>query len=47
MQENLIRMYQQSFRDNAELPALSDYFKQETFSYMEMAQEIAKLHLNT
>lgn len=45
MQENLIRMYQQSFRDNAELPALSDYFKQETFSYMEMAQEIAKLHL--
>ena len=45
MQENLIRMYQQSFRDNAELPALSDYFKQETFSYMEMAQEIAKIHL--
>ena len=45
MQENLIKMYQQSFRDNAELPALSDYFKQETFSYMEMAQEIAKLHL--
>lgn len=38
-------MYQQSFRDNRELSALTDYFKQETFSYFEMAKEIAKLHL--
>lgn len=45
MQENLIKLYEQSFRDNRELPALSDYFKAETFSYFDMAKEIAKLHL--
>ena len=45
LQENLIRIYEQSFRDNRELPALTDYFKKETFSYYEMANEIAKLHL--
>ena len=32
MQENLIKIYQQSFRENRELAALTDYFKQETFS---------------
>ena len=45
LQENLIRIYEKSFRDNRELPALSDYFKDEHFSYYEMAKEIAKLHL--
>ena len=45
MQENLIKIYQQGFRENRELAALTDYFKQETFSYFEMAKEIAKLHL--
>lgn len=45
LQENLIRIYEQSFRDNRELPALTDYFKKETFSYYEMAKEIAKLHM--
>ncbi len=42
---NLIKIYEQSFRQNRELPALTDYFKKETFSYFEMAREIAKLHL--
>ncbi len=45
MQENLIKLYENSFRDNGELPALTDYFKGETFSYHDMAREIAKLHL--
>ena len=45
LQENLIRMYEESFRTHRELPALTDYFKGETFSYYEMAMEIAKLHL--
>lgn len=45
MKDNLIKLYQQSFKDNRELSALTDYFKQETFSYFEMAKEIAKLHL--
>ena len=42
---NLIKMYEKSFRDNRELAALTDYFKKETFSYYEMAKEIAKIHL--
>lgn len=45
LQENLIRIYQESFRENRELSALTDYFKQETFSYFDMAKEIAKLHM--
>ena len=45
LQENLIRMYEESFRTHRELPALTDYFKGETISYYEMAKEIAKLHL--
>ncbi len=45
LQENLIRMYEQSFKEHRELPALTDYFKGEQFSYFEMAKEIAKVHL--
>ncbi len=45
LEVNLIKIYQQSFRANRELPALTDYFKKETFSYYEMAKEIAKLHI--
>ncbi len=45
LQENLIKIYEQSFRENRELSVLTDYFKQETFSYYDMAKEIAKLHM--
>lgn len=45
LQENLIKIYEQSFRENREMAALTDYFKGEEFSYYEMAKEIAKLHL--
>ena len=45
LEQNLIRIYERGFRENADLPALSDYFKKETFTYLEMAKEIAKLHL--
>lgn len=45
LEENLIKMYQESFRSNRELPALTDYFSGETYSYFEFAQEIAKIHL--
>ncbi len=45
MTENLIKLYEDSFRKNSELPALSDYFKHENFTYLEIAREIAKLHL--
>lgn len=45
LDQNLIKIYEQSFRDNREMSALTDYFKGESFSYYEMAKEIAKLHL--
>ena len=45
LEENLIKIYETSFRENREMPALTDYFKGETFSYYEMAKELAKLHL--
>ncbi len=45
LQENLIKLYEKSFRENRELPALTDYFKNESFSYYELAKEVAKIHL--
>ncbi|MBR7129368.1 MAG: long-chain fatty acid--CoA ligase, partial [Tidjanibacter sp.] len=45
VKENLIRMYQESFRTNAELPALTDYFKKQTLSYFDVATRVAKNHL--
>lgn len=41
----MIRMYEAAFRENRDLPALTDYFKKERFTYLEMAAEIAKLHM--
>ena len=45
MQENVIKIFENSFRENREMAAITDYFKGETFSYYEMAKEIAKVHL--
>ena len=45
VKENLIRMYQESFRSNAELPALTDYFKKTTLTYFDLAKIVAKNHL--
>ncbi|MBQ1964885.1 MAG: AMP-binding protein, partial [Tidjanibacter sp.] len=45
VKENLIRMYQESFRNNAELPALTDYFKKTTLTYFDLAKIVAKNHL--
>ncbi|MBQ8652611.1 MAG: AMP-binding protein [Alistipes sp.] len=45
MQENVIKIFENSFREHREMSALTDYFKGETFSYYELAKEIAKLHL--
>ena len=45
LDRNLIKLYEKSFRENREMAALTDYFKGETFSYYEVAKEIAKLHL--
>ena len=45
LQENLLKIYENSFREHINLPALSDYFKKEVFTYGQMAEEIAKIHL--
>ena len=45
LERNLIKIYEQSFRDNREMSALTDYFKGESFSYYEVAKEVAKVHL--
>ena len=45
LQENLIRMYEASFREHHALPVLTDYFSKETITYLEMAERMARLHL--
>ena len=45
LEQNLIKLYEQSFREHREMSALTDYFKGESFSYYEIAKEVAKLHL--
>jgi long-chain acyl-CoA synthetase len=45
IEENFIKIYEKSFKDNWELPALTDYTKGDTFTYEDVAKEIARLHL--
>ena len=40
--ENFIKIYESSFRENWDLPALTDYNEQRTYTYQDMAREIAK-----
>lgn len=43
--ENVIEMFESSFREHWEQPALSDYFKNETLTYGDVAVRIAKIHI--
>jgi len=43
--ENFVKLYEQSFKDNYELPALSDYGTNVSFTYEELAVEIEKIHI--
>ncbi|WP_294179509.1 AMP-binding protein [uncultured Coprobacter sp.] len=45
IEENFIKIYEKSFRENWDLPALTDYNTRETFTYGEVAEQIARLHL--
>ena len=45
MQEKLLEIYAQSFKDNWELPALSNYISKKTITYGEFAKSIARYHL--
>lgn len=43
--ENFIKLYENSFKENWDLPCYTDYGEESTFTYGEVAEEIAKLHL--
>lgn len=45
VKENFIKIYEESFKANWELPALTDYSKNVTFTYGDIAREIARIHL--
>lgn len=45
IEERFIQIYQDSFRKNWDLPALTDYSTQNTLLYKELAEEIAKVHI--
>ena len=45
LKENTIKIYEKSFIDNWELPALSDYNEKKTLTYGEFAADIARLHI--
>ena len=45
LQENLIKIYEESFRENHSLPVLTDYFSKKTITYLEMAEQMARLHM--
>ena len=44
-EENLIKIYEKSFRENWNLEAITDYGTTVTLTYGQMAERIAKLHL--
>ena len=43
--ENFIKIYENSFRENWELPAFTDYSKGTTLTFEDVAKKIARLHL--
>lgn len=45
IKENFIKIYEESFKENWSLPALTDYGKGVTFTFGEVATEIARIHL--
>jgi long-chain acyl-CoA synthetase len=45
IKENFIKLYENSFKENWDLPCYTDYGEGITFTYGEVAEEIAKLHL--
>lgn len=43
--DHILKIYQNSFRNNWDLPALTDYGSQEVMTYADFARRIARLHL--
>lgn len=45
IEQNFIKIYEDSFKNNWQLPALTDYKLNSTYTYGELAREIAALHI--
>lgn len=45
IQENFIKIYEKSFQENWDLPALTDYVEQKTLTFADVAKEIARFHI--
>lgn len=45
LNENLLTIYANSFKDNWELPALTDYITGNTMTYCDFARTVARYHL--
>lgn len=45
IKENFIKLYEHSFRENWDLPCYSDYGEDVNYTYGEVAEKIAQLHL--
>ncbi len=45
IKENFIKLYEDSLKQNWELPAISDYGESQEYTYGELAKEIARLHI--
>ncbi|MGN0048352.1 MAG: long-chain fatty acid--CoA ligase [Bacteroides sp.] len=45
IQENFIKLYEHSFREHWDLPCYTNYGEKESYTYGEVAQQIARLHL--
>ncbi|MDD2960506.1 MAG: AMP-binding protein [Muribaculaceae bacterium] len=45
MQENIIKIYEKSFRENWELPVLTDYTERKTITYAQLSRDVARIHV--
>ncbi|MCD8178193.1 MAG: AMP-binding protein [Tannerellaceae bacterium] len=45
IEENFIKIYENSFKENWSLPSVSDYSKGTTFTFEDVARQIARIHL--
>lgn len=45
IKENFIKLYETSFRENWDLPSVSDYGTDQVFFFCDVAEEVARLHI--
>ena len=45
IKENLIRLFENSMKNNWDRPAMTDYLEKKTYTYGDIAKEVARLHV--